>query len=85
MTSISVTTTLSRRSLIRGAGGLASVATIGTVAPLAVYGQSSVSVPIRQDVVEFAKDAGSPMRKHTLTSVRWPAQTLSRFTSAGGF
>jgi polyphenol oxidase len=57
MTFIPLATMPSRRSIIKGAAGLAGVATIGTVAPLSVYGESAVNTAVRQDVIEFAKDA----------------------------
>jgi hypothetical protein len=48
---------ISRRSLIVGAGGVAGAASIGagigTMTPFAALG---ATVPVRQDIVEFAKD-----------------------------
>ena len=57
MTSIPVVFNTSRRNVIKGAVGLAGAATIGAAAPFAVFGQPAGNVPVRQDVVEFAKDA----------------------------
>src|SRR5712692_686256 len=57
MTSIPLDFNPSRRSIIKGAAGLAGAATIGTAAPFVVSGQPAANVPVRQDIVEFAKDA----------------------------